>query len=955
MRKQKITPLFMILLLASFTVSLVSCRHKNYQKIKDGVILHLSADSAQPARLVELQVVTPRIIHVQASPADSFSHAKDLMIVRKKRQPAQWQLREEGDSLVLSTSRLHARVSLKTGRVSFADSSGHLILREAEKQSKRFVPVTVDSESFYTIRQVFQSPEDEAFYGLGEHQTGVMDLKGHDVVLVQYNTHAEVPFLVSNRNYGILWDNYSLTRFGYPKPYNELASLHLYGDDGREGGLTATYRSKSDPDQVYTVRKEDTLDYEFLPYLRRFPKEFTGQRMANGMVVWSGSVSSDFSGIHKFRLASAGYVKFWFNDSLLTSRWRQAWNPVTSRFRIPMVKGRKYPIKIQWIPDGGQSFISLKWRKPMPELDQHELSLHSQVGREINYYFVYGQNMDSLISGYRNLTGKAPIMPKWAMGFWQSREHYASQKQTLSVVHQFRERDIPIDNIVQDWFYWEKDKWGSQRFDSTRYPDPGKMIDELHNKYHVHYMISVWPKFYTKTPIFKKFWDKGWLYKQNVEDKQKDWVGYVSTFYDAFNPHARKAFWNLIDNRLFKLGVDAWWLDASEPDIYSNNTIRKRQELMNPTYLGPAAEYFNAYPLVNSEAIYKGQRRAAPNQRVFILTRSGFAGLQRYASAVWSGDTGTTWGDMKNQIAAGLNFSMAGIPFWTMDIGGFAAESRYVHPNKKDRKEWRELMTRWYQFGAFCPLFRAHGQFPYREVFNIAPENTPTYQSIVYYDKLRYRLMPYIYTLDGMVYFDNYTIMRGLAMDFPNDKNVLDIGDEYMFGPSLLINPVYTYKARSRTVYLPKSKGWYDLYSGSYYEGGRQIDADAPYTRMPVFVKAGSIIPFGPAIQYTGQKPQNPVTLFVYTGADAHFTLYNDEGTNYDYEKGQYSNIPISYDDDSHTLTIGDRQGTFPGMLENRTFRIVWVGKDRPVKLDFSRKPDAVVEYNGREKTIRMK
>ncbi len=927
----------------------------NYKKLKDGVLVRLPDASGKDARLVKLQVVTPKIIHVTASPVDSFPHATDLMIVKKNRPAVVWNLKENDENLVLSTSEISATVSLETGRVSFADSTGKPLLQEEKGGGKTFLPDSADGEPFYQVHQVFQSPQNEAFYGLGEHQTGIMDLKGHNVVLAQHNTEAAVPFLVSNRNYGLLWDNYSITRFGYDKPYDELSSLHLYGTDGKEGGLTAKYTSKTDTTDVFDNRTEDSIDYEFISDMKKFPSDFHGQRMSDGMVTWEGSVASDFSGVHKLKLTSAGYVKLWFNDSLLTSRWRQAWNPVTSRFDVTMEKGKKCPIKIQWIPDGGESYIALKWRKPMPELDKHQLSLHSEIANDINYYFVYGKNMDQIISGYRNLTGKAPVMPKWAMGFWQSREHYDSQKQILSVVKEFRHRNIPLDNIVQDWFYWEKDKWGSQRFDSTRYPDPEKMIRELHDLYHTHFMISVWPKFYTGTKEFEYFWNKGWLYKKNVQDSQKDWVGYVSTFYDAFNPNARKAFWDMVNQRLFSLGVDAWWLDASEPDIYSNTTIKMRKELMDPTYLGPAAQYFNAYPLVDAEAFYNGQREVKPDQRVFILTRSGFAGLQRYSAAVWSGDIGTTWNDMRNQIAVGLNFSMAGVPFWTMDIGGFAVESRYIHPDKKNLEEWRELETRWYQFGAFAPLFRSHGQLPYREVFNIAPAGTPTYQSILYYDQLRYRLMPYIYSLDGMVHFDNYTIMRGLAMDFPQDKNVLNIGDEYMFGPSLLINPVYKYKARSRSVYLPESKGWYDLYSGKYLEGGQTINASAPYSRMPIFVKAGSILPFGPEIQYTGQKPNNPITLFVYTGADGHFTLYEDDGTTYNYEKGQYTDIPITYNEQDHSLTIGKREGSFPGTIQERTFRVVWLSRDHPAKLNFEARPDAVIKYNGEETTVRMK
>lgn len=937
------------------SVTFVSGFAQSYRKVPGGIVMNLKQTKEYGAKKLMIQVVAKDIIHIQATANDSFYHSKNLMLVNKPLSSVPWKVNQNRKYILIHTPDLSVQVNRADGHIVFRNNKGKIILQEAAGESKRFVPFKLDGKKYVHIHQIFKSPVDEAFYGLGEHQSGLLNLKGHDVVLAQHNTEAAVPFLLSNRHYGILWDNYSITRFGYDKSYQNISLLKLYGRDGKPGGLSAIYRSRKDTSKIFHTRIEKSIDYQYISQLKKLPAGFEGNQMAKSQVIWEGSFASDFSGLHHFDFTSAGYAKLWINGKLMVNRWRQAWNPVTSKVEMNLVKGKKYPVKIEWIPDGGQSFIAFKWRKPNSQLDRHELSLYSQTADEINYFFVYGKSMDDLIHGYRELTGKAPIMPKWAMGFWQSREHYASQKQILSVVKKFRDQKIPLDNIVQDWFYWKKDQWGSQRFDSTRYPNPSKMIDELHDKYHTHYMISVWPKFYTNTKEFNYFWNKGWLYKKNVEDHQKDWVGYVSTFYDAFNPHARKAFWNMVNNRLFRLGVDAWWLDASEPDIYSNTTIKKRKALMNPTYLGPSSEYFNAYPLVNAEAFFKGQRREKPNQRVFILTRSAYAGLQRYSAAVWSGDTGTTWKDMKNQIAAGLNFSMSGVPFWTMDIGGFAAEQRYIHPDQKNLAEWRELMTRWYQFGAFCPIFRAHGQYPDREVFNIAEKGSPTYQSIVYYDKLRYRLMPYIYSLDAMTYFDDYTPMRALIMDYPDDKNVRDINDEFMFGPGLLINPVYKYKARVRSVYLPESNGWYNLYTGEYFKGGQTVRAKAPYSRIPVFVKAGSIVPFGPELQYAEQKPANPITLYVYDGKDGHFTLYEDEGNNYDYQKGKYSEITLSYDTQTGILTIENRKGSYPGMPEERTFRIILVSRSRPGSLNLNKKPDVIIQYNGQKKGIKIK
>ncbi|HEU4903460.1 MAG TPA: TIM-barrel domain-containing protein, partial [Flavisolibacter sp.] len=392
---------------------------------------------------------------------------------------------------------------------------------------------------------------------------------------------------------------------------------------------------------------------------------------------------------------------------------------------------------------------------------------------------------------------------------------------------------------------------------------------------------------------------------------------------------------------------------ASEPDILSNVSPQKRKEQMAGLYNGPAAAYLNAYPMQNAKGIYEGQRGTNLDSRVFILTRSAFTGQQRYAAATWSGDIASRWHDMKDQISAGTNFSMSGIPYWTMDIGGFAVERRYERPAEEDLEEWRELNTRWFQFGTFVPLFRAHGQFPYREIFNIAPETHPAYQSMLYYNKLRYRLLPYIYSLAGAAFQNDGTLMRGLTMDFPKDTAVDNINDQYLFGPSLLINPVVNYKQRSREVYLPKGAGWYDLYNGTFVQGGHRITAEAKYERMPLYVKAGSILPFGPELQYTSEKPAEEITLYVYTGADGSFTLYEDEGTNYNYEKGAFATIPLTYMEATKTLTIGERKGSFNGMLQQRRFNIVWVGKDKKVGIDVPHTSSKTITYTGKPVSIK--
>jgi len=443
-----------------------------------------------------------------------------------------------------------------------------------------------------------------------------------------------------------------------------------------------------------------------------------------------------------------------------------------------------------------------------------------------------------------------------------------------------------------------------------------------------------------------------------VKDSIRDWVGrgHIGSFYDAYSEGARKLFWEQMNEHLFSLGIDAWWMDASEPDILSNASLEYRKKLTGPTALGPSTEFLNTYALVNAHAIYNGQREVEPNQRVFLLTRSGFAGLQRYSTATWSGDIGTRWEDMKAQITAGMNYALSGIPYWTMDIGGFCVEHRYerAQEGSGDLDEWRELNTRWYQFGTFLPLYRAHGQFPLREVFNIAPASHPAYRSIVRYNKLRYHLMPYLYSLGGKVHFDDYTIMRALVMDFPGDKKVNGIDDQFLFGPSLMICPVYRYKAREREVWFPGEGGWYDIYNGNFIQGNQGKVVAAPYEQMPVFARAGSIVPVGHEIQYVGEKPGAPVTLFVYAGADGDFTLYEDEGVNYNYEGGAFSNIKFSYDDGQRTLKIGRRNGFYQGMPLTRRFDIVLVTPDRPAPLSYDVRPDHTFQYEGSEIIINL-
>jgi len=943
-----------LIVLVCIVASLVGCGTKAFQKTDDGILISLKQSSPEDVKTIRLQVVNDNIIHVSATPTKKFSEEPSLITTFTDVKKDGWDASQKGDTVVLKTATTIAQVLLKTGEITFTDLKGNVILQEQHGGGKTFKPITMDGHEGYTFRQIFESPADEAFYGLGQHQSDEFNYKGKNEVLYQYNTKVSVPFIVSNKNYGILWDNYSLTRFGNPREYANLDQFKLFDKNGKEGGLTATYLVNKDPKNVFVERTEKTIDYENLETVTNFPKLFP---FNNASISWEGQIQPSKSGLFHFILYYAGYTKVYLDDSLVVAeRWRTAWNPNSYKFTIQLNAEKKHKLRVEWMPDGGVSYISLKALSPVSAHEQSKLSLWSEMGKQLDYYFIRGNNADQVISGYRTITGKAQVMPKWAMGFWQSRERYKTQDELLNTLREFRRRQIPIDNIVQDWSYWNQDAWGSHEFEAARFPNPAAMVKEVHDS-SARIMISVWPKFYSNTKHFKEFDEKGWMYQQAITDSVRDWIGtgYKGSFYDAYSKGARELFWKQMNETLYSKHFDAWWMDAAEPDINSNASMSYRKKLMNPTASGSSTEFFNAYGLMNAKGIYEGQRGTNNNDRVFLLTRSGFAGSQKYAAAIWSGDIGTRWEDMKAQISAGLNFSISGNPYWTMDNGGFCVEKRYEKATEgsEDQNEWRELNVRWNQFGAFVPLFRSHGQFPYRELWNIAPDTHMAYKTMLYYTQLRYRLMPYIYTLAGMSYFNDFTIMRPLVMDFGNDKNIMSIGDQYMFGSNLMICPVYQYKVRTREVYFPVGAGWYNLYDGKFIAGGQKLNVAAPYERMPIYVAAGSILPMGKQVQNTTQA-QTDLTIYVYAGKNGKFTLYEDENVNYNYEKGLWATIDFAYSEQSKTLRIGNRKGSFDGMAKERNFNIVFVDSKNPMGIDGTSNAAKSIHYTGNKIEIKL-
>ena len=733
-----------------------------------------------PGRLRVL-VCKEDVIRIEYTTASSIPAKTSLSVSATWGTPS-FCVTEAAGVLTIATSRMKAKVTESSGLVSYTDLADNVLVSESSKSLKA---ATVEGVGTNTVQTAFNSPATEALFGLGQHQDGVINRKGSTLHMLNANTEIQIPVLVSNKGYGVFWDNYSTT-------------------------------------------------------------DFTGN--------------------------AAGNTQYSFS---------------------------------------------------------------SETGDLVDYYFFYGPTIDQVIANYRATTGAAPLFPKWAYGLFQSKDHYQSSSELLSVEQGYRNNNIPVDVIVQDWQYWSPYVWGSQLMDPSRYPDPAGLVNQLHAA-NVHTMISIWPLYQTRSPATPMV--TGELDPYNslaaIGAFYPDSSGGLYRFYDTFNSMARTLTYQYDHDRLLaKYGWDAIWADNTEPQPYMSAVNVHSAN----TALGKGAFYINAYPLEHNRGIYEGWRGIGPNnKRVYVLTRSAFAGQQRYAAGVWSGDINATASVYAAQIPGGLSYAISGMPYWTTDIGGY-----FGTPSE-------ELFTRWFQFGAFCPTFRIHGQAP-KELYG-SQWSAQGKANMLAVDNLRYRLMPYIYSLAGMVTNQGYTIMRPLVFDFQNDTKVYGITDQFMFGPALLVNPVTTMGATSRSVYLPAGT-WYDFWLGSTTTGGVTSTANAPLSQIPLYVRAGSIVPMGPMIQYATQSA-DPLEIRVYKGQSGSFTLYEDEGDTYDYESGQSAVIPFSWDDAAQQLTIGARTGSYTGMLTNRTFNIVWVSANHGSGVGVTAAPDQVVKYDGTQVVV---
>ncbi len=901
--------------------------NKQYSIKENTVILNINK-----AKL-GVTVWNDEIMQVRYTLADTFSTKTSLFLEAKNFGKPNFKVNELAQEIVITTSEMTAKVNKATGQVSFCDKNGKTLLKEKADGGKSFATTSFEGYQTQNVKQEFESPADEAIYGLGQHQDRLLNIKGYDLDLYQHNTEVYVPFFVSTKNYGLLWNNLSYTKFNDPDAIVAIPATQLLDKNDAQGGLTLNLFNDVD----FKEPGEKESKTANLEIARENPVK---------SAKLSGSLIPDKTGEYSFYSYSDGTFTLKIDGKLVLDNWAPYAN-ARDMGRINLEKGKKYKIEVDWKRYHVNNSFQLKWREPH---NTSTTSLWAKAGQEINYFVIGGANMDQVISGYRTLTGKATILPKWAMGFWQCRERYKTQDEILNIVREFRKRQVPLDIIVQDWQYWKLDEWGSATFDPLRYPNPTAMIDTLHQDLTTKLIVSIWGKFYRNSDNFRELNKAGFLYPTPLRENLVDFLNFNFSYYDAFNPAARKMYWKQINEKLYSKGVDGWWMDASEPEMPDHDaTPENMAHFMNPTFKGPGLANLNAYPLEHSKGVFEGQMQTSPDKRIAILTRSAFAGQQKYSTIVWSGDIAGQWNNLKASIPAGLSFSMSGIPYWTTDIGGFWVK----RPSNNKTLAYRELFTRWYQFGAFCPIFRVHGADTEREIWFFGDEKSETYQTQLKFNKLRYRLMPYIYTLNGMLNHDDYTMMRGLAMDFPQDKEVLNIDNQYMFGPSILVNPVTDAGATERKVYLPKGNTWFDFWTAKTFSGGQTISAPAPLNSMPLFIKAGAIIPFGPDLQYAMEKKADPLEIRVYTGANGNFNLYEDGNINNDYLKGVYSNIPFTWNEKAQNLTIGEREGAFPEMLKERKMNIVFVDTTHGNGDLVSQKIDKSVIYNGNAVTIK--
>lgn len=859
---------FMFLLL--YSTARANAKVVNFHRYADRVEITLS-DGLLVLRPIEQNAI--RVLYSVSQTDESQS----LIFTEKVPTPS-FTFTASDHTLKVSTKKISAILNRNSGSLSFLDANGKLILAETET-GRTLTPSTVQGEHTFIARQQFSSPADEYLYGTGQFQDGYMNIKGLTRRLTQVNTQISIPFIYSSKGYGLLWHNYGLTDFNPSTTKIELTAIPVTAESNTVE-VTSTEGTKKEVRQQAGFRG-------------KFKVEKTG-RYAVFM-----DIGLKMARKHNIIIDNKEIINF-----------SNYWLPPTASSFVDLEAGEHTVIINGDKNDKPEFFIRLV---------THETVFQSPVSEGIDYV-VFAGNADETIASYRKLSGAAPLMPIWSLGYIHCRERFGSQDELLENALEFRKRKLPIDMIVQDWQYWGKYGWNAMQFDESKYPDPLKMVDSLH-ALNTKLMISVWSSVDKYSEAGKE------LNAQNHYIPETYWV-------DFFNPEAAALYWKNFSSRLLTpYKIDAWWQDATEPE---NDDLVGRK-VNNSTI--PGEKLRNTYPLFVNKTVYNGSRKVEPDKRVFILTRSAFSGMQRYASSTWSGDIGNDWETLRRQIPAGLNYVITGLPYWTTDCGGF-----FRPANQYSDTSYHERFLRWFQYSTFCPLQRVHGYQTNTEFWRYGPK---VESEVKRYLNLRYRMLPYIYSQTAQVTFSGATLMRPLVMDFPHDNKALEQKYQYLFGPSILVAPVLSPNVKEWDVYLPEYEGgWYNFWTGIKVNGGQTIRTDAPIHTIPLFVKAGSIIPLGPEKQYVSENVGDSIDLCIYTGDHATFQLYEDDGVSYDYEKGQRSTIDIIWNDQKKILTIEKRKGVFTGMKHKMTFNIIWFNSD-------SKSETKQIQYTGKKIIIK--
>jgi alpha-D-xyloside xylohydrolase len=847
---------------------------KSYKKSSEGVNITLSDGTLSISPLANNAV---RIKFYK----ETEGNLPELVFTSGVATP-EFEVADSPSKLEVKAKKIVVSLDKQTGQLSYSNNDGKVFLSE-KAGARKLTPGIIQGEPCFAVEQSFESPADESIFGLGQFQDGQFNLKNVARRLTQVNTQIAIPFIYSSKGYGLLWHQYGLTDFN---PTDNFVTLEKKeqstGQNNQMAEVTTTAGTQkvSQNQSLYQGKLIVPTDGEYSVFLD------LGEMGNRHLVVIDGKPCMDQSNM---------------------------WLPPTAGTLVKLKAG-EHQVQILCKSDNTPK---LSWKR-----SDNFTTFRSPVAKALDYVVFYGPSADKVIASYRNLSGNAPMFPKWAYGFWQCRERYFSGQHLVETIKEFRKRNLPVDVIVQDWQYWGDRGWGVPQFDEKNYPNPSGFIKELHDL-NAHFNISIWSNPDKNSTIGKEYVAK------NRFIPNTKWLDY-------FNPETRKEYWNTLKVNMFDKGVDSWWMDAVEPE---NDALKGEK-----TYLG-AGDFFRlTYPLMVSKAVSEGQRETSSDKRVCILTRSAFSGQQRYGVINWSGDIGYTWDVFRNQIVAGLNFTITGLPYWTTDIGGFFRPGQSQYTDEK----YHELLTRWYQWGAFNPIFREHGYQTETEPWKFGQKVEDNMRKML---NLRYRLLPYIYSEAWKVTKNGSTLMRPLVMDFNGDTAAVNRKFQYMFGKSILTAPVTEPNVTQWDVYLPKSAGWFDFWTGKRFEGGQTVKTDAPLDRIPLFVKAGSIIPMGKIIQYSGER-SDTLEIRVYVGADAKFDLYEDEGDNYNYEKGKYSIISFKWNEKIKALTIGKKQGDYAGSLKKRIFNIVFVTESEGLGIT-ENKMIKKVSYSGKKLEIK--